>query len=265
MTCRTSLAAAFVLGLSGPVAAQGVTQGLTQGLTEVTFGTNWLAQGEHGGFYQALADGTYQRYGLKVTIVPGGPRVNNRMLMAAGRLDFYMGGSLIQAFAAVEKDIPTIVVAAMFQKDPQVMMAHPGQGFDTFQDLRRSNSLLISKRRIRDVHQWMKAEWGFKDEQVKPYGFSAALHRRPLSVQQGYATSDPLIIERRPGSSPTCSSLRTMGSTPTRRRSRPVARWSTRSPISCSASSRPRPSAGTPTSTATTRRATRSSGATTRR
>src|SRR4051794_8317400 len=118
MTCRTSLAAAFALGLSGPVAAQGVTQGptqgltqvLTQGLTEVTFGTNWLAQGEHGGYYQALADGTYERYGLKVTIVPGGPRANNRMLMAAGRLDFYMGGSLIQAFAAVEKDIPTIVV-----------------------------------------------------------------------------------------------------------------------------------------------------------
>jgi NitT/TauT family transport system substrate-binding protein len=145
MTCRTSLAAAFVLGLSGPVAAQGLTQTLTQGLTEVTFGTNWLAQGEHGGYYQALADGTYERYGLKVTIVPGGPRANNRMLMAAGRLDFYMGGNLIQAFAAAEKDIPTIVVAAHFQKDPQALMSHPGQGLDTFQDLRRSNSLLISK------------------------------------------------------------------------------------------------------------------------
>ena len=195
MTCRTSLAAAFVLGLSGPVAAQG--------LTEVTFGTNWLAQGEHGGYYQALADKTYERYGLKVTIVPGGPRANNRMLMAAGRLDFYMGGNLIQAFAAAEKDIPTIVVAAHFQKDPQALMSHPGQGLDTFQDLRRSNSLLISKDGSATFYQWMKAEYGFKDEQVKPYGFNPApFIADPRSVQQGYATSDPLTIETAAGFKP---------------------------------------------------------------
>ncbi|MET0746358.1 MAG: ABC transporter substrate-binding protein [Microvirga sp.] len=207
MTCRTSLAAAFVLGLSGPAAAQGLSQGpaqgLAQGLTEVTFGTNWLAQAEHGGYYQAVADGTYERYGLKVTIVPGGPRASNRMLMAAGKLDFYMGGSLIQAFAAVEKDIPTIVVAAHFQKDPQILMSHPGQGLDTFQDLRRSNSLLISKDGFATFYQWMKAEYGFKDEQVKPYGFSPApFIADPLSVQQGYATSDPLIIEAAAGFKP---------------------------------------------------------------
>jgi NitT/TauT family transport system substrate-binding protein len=181
-------AAAVFLSLATPVAAQG--------LTEVTFGTNWLAQGEHGGYYQALADGTYARYGLKVTIVPGGPRANNRMLMAAGKLDFYMGGNLIQAFAAVERDIPTVVVAAHFQKDPQVLISHPGQGLDTFQDLRRSSNLLISKDGFATFFQWMKAEYGFKDEQVKPYGYSPApFIADPLAVQQGYATSDPLIIE----------------------------------------------------------------------
>src|SRR5918997_4405450 len=82
-----------------------------QPLTEVTFGTNWIAQAEHGGYYQAVADGTFERHGLKVTIVPGGPRANNRMLMTVGKLDFYMGGSMIQAFSAVEKEIPTVVVA----------------------------------------------------------------------------------------------------------------------------------------------------------
>ena len=118
--------------ITGALAACLGTSALAQQpLTDVTFGTNWIAQAEHGGYYQAVADGTYEKYGLKVTIVPGGPRASNRMLMTVGKLDFYMGGSMIQAFSAVEKDIPTIVVAAHFQKEPQVLMSHPGQGLDT--------------------------------------------------------------------------------------------------------------------------------------
>ncbi|KLK89596.1 nitrate ABC transporter substrate-binding protein [Microvirga vignae] len=166
-------------------------------LREVTFGTNWLAQAEHGGYYQALADGTYEKYGLKVTIVPGGPRADNRMLMSVGKLDFYMGGSLIQAFSAVEKNIPTVVVAAHFQKEPQALMSHPGQGLDTFESLRTSKDIFLSKSGAATFFQWMKAEFGFKDEQVKPYGFSPApFIANKLSVQQGYVTSDPLAIEK---------------------------------------------------------------------
>ncbi|MBM6594882.1 ABC transporter substrate-binding protein [Microvirga pudoricolor] len=197
MTSRTSLVAAAVaiVAWAAPVQAQP--------LTEVAFGTNWLAQGEHGGYYQALADGTYERYGLKVRIVPGGPRANNRMLMAAGKLDFYMGGSLIQAFSAVEKDIPTVVVAAHFQKDPQILMSHPGQGLDTFLDLRKSNDLLISKDGFATYFQWMKVEFGFRDEQVKPYGFSPApFIADKRAVQQGYVTSEPLVIEKAAGFKP---------------------------------------------------------------
>ncbi len=174
-----------------------------QPLTEVTFGTNWLAQAEHGGYYQAVADGTFERHGLKVTIVPGGPRANNRMLMTVGKLDFYMGGSMIQAFSAVEKDIPTVVVAAHFQKDPQVLLSHPGQGLDTFEDLKTSDDILLSKDGFATFYQWMKAEHGFKDEQVKPYGFSPApfvANRR--AVQQGYVTSDPRTIENAAGFRP---------------------------------------------------------------
>ncbi|XOC81661.1 ABC transporter substrate-binding protein [Microvirga sp. M2] len=171
---------------------------------EITFGTNWLAQAEHGGYYQALADGTYEKYGLKVTIVPGGPRANNRMLMSVGKLDFYMGGSLIQAFSAVEKDIPTVVVAAHFQKDPQILMSHPGQGLDTFEALKTSNDILLSKDGMATFFQWMKAEYGFKDEQVKPYGFSPAPFMANIrAVQQGYVTSDPLVIEKAAGFEPT--------------------------------------------------------------
>ena len=85
-------------------------------LTEVKFGTNWLPQAEHGGYYQALADGLYEECGLDLTIQPGGPQVNNRALLMAGRIDFLMGGNLLLAFSAAEQNIPLKVVAAHFQK-----------------------------------------------------------------------------------------------------------------------------------------------------
>ena len=87
---------------------------------KVTFGTNWLAQAEHGGYYQAVADGTYTACGLDVTIMQGGPQVSGRPLLLAGKIDFYMGGNLLQAFDAVKENIPLRVVAASFQKEPQV-------------------------------------------------------------------------------------------------------------------------------------------------
>src|SRR6202142_4063319 len=112
--------AAILLGFA---AAFGAAQ--AQPLDKVRFGTNWVAEGEHGGFYQALADGTYRKYGLDVTIVPGGPNANNRMLLVVGKIDFFMSANTLQGFDAVERGVPTVEVAAMFQKDPQVLLAHP--------------------------------------------------------------------------------------------------------------------------------------------
>jgi NitT/TauT family transport system substrate-binding protein len=174
-----------------------------QKLIEVRYGTNWVAQAEHGGYYQALADGTFEKYGLKVTIVPGGPQANNRMLLPVGRIDFYMGGNMVQAFSAVEENIPTLVVAAHFQKDPQVMLAHPDSGYATFQDLKQSSDILVSKEGVATFYQWMKSEYGFKEEQVKPYAFNPApFIANKKAVQQGYVTSEPLAIEKAAGFKP---------------------------------------------------------------
>ena len=103
-------------------------------LDKVTFGTNWLAEAEHGGFYQAVADGTYSKYGLDVTIVQGGPQSPNEALLISGKVDFYMG-SQPQLYDDVKKGVPVISVAAIFQKDPQILMAHPDA---RHQHLRRS-------------------------------------------------------------------------------------------------------------------------------
>src|SRR3569832_2586363 len=124
-------------------------------LRKVRFGTNWLAEAVHGGFYQALADGTYKQYGLDVTIVPGGPNINNRILLPAGKLDFFMSANSLQTFDAVENNIPTIAVAASFQKDPQVLIARPEM--KTLDDLKKL-TLVVSKEGIVTYFQWLKAE-----------------------------------------------------------------------------------------------------------
>src|SRR5258708_10186062 len=109
--------AVMTCALAGPAGAQA--------LDKVSFGANWGAEAEHGGLCQALADGTYREYGLDVTIVPGGPLINNRILLPVGRLDFFMSANTLQSLDAVEQNVPTVAIAAMFQKDPQVLIAHP--------------------------------------------------------------------------------------------------------------------------------------------
>jgi NitT/TauT family transport system substrate-binding protein len=171
-----------------------------QTLDKVTFGTNWVAEAEHGGFYQAVADGTYRKYGLDVTIVPGGPNVNNRILLPAGKLDFFMSANSLQAFDAAEQNIPTVSVAVIFQKDPQVLLAHPDvAGFD---DL-KTRTLFVSKEGMVSYFQWLKADFGFKDSQVKPYTFNPQpflVDKR--SAMQGYVTSEPYAVEKAGGFTP---------------------------------------------------------------
>jgi NitT/TauT family transport system substrate-binding protein len=182
------------------VAAVGPAWG--QKLDRVRFGTNWVAEAEHGGFYQSVADGTYARHGLDVTIVQGGPQVNQRMLLAVGKLDFYMIGNSLQVFDAVQQGVPIVAVAAMFQKDPQVLIAHPGQGIDRLEDLRKL-TLFISPDGMVSYFQWLKAQYGFKDSQVKPYTFNPQpflADRR--SAMQGYVTAEPFAIEKQGGFKP---------------------------------------------------------------
>ena len=165
-------------------------------LDKVTFATNWLAEAEHGGFYQAKSDGTYEKYGLDVTILQGGPNANNRLLLAAGKIEFDLGANLIQAFDAVAREIPIVAVAALFQKDPFILMSHPDVGLDRIEDLPRATAF-IGKDGFVSVYQWLKKAYGFKDENVKPYTFnSAPFIADKHSIEQGYATSEPFEVER---------------------------------------------------------------------
>lgn len=192
---RTLTAAALAL-----MAALAPARGQT--LDKVSFGTNWVAEAEHGGFFQAVADGTYKKYGLDVTIVPGGPNSNNRMLLIAGKLDFFMTANTLQSFDAVANKVPLVAVAAIFQKDPQVFLTHPETKISKLDDL-KPLTLLVSKEGVASYFQWLKSEYGFSESKVKPYTFNPQpFIVNKQSAMQGYVTSEPYAVEKAAGFKP---------------------------------------------------------------
>lgn len=206
-----NIALTAFLGIGGSIAA--AVPG--HALDKVSYGTNWLAQAEHGGFYQAVADGTYEKYGLDVSIVQGGPNAANSALLISGKIDFYMGGSQGE-ITAVEQGIPLVDVAAIFQKDPQVLIAHPNAGIETFEDLAKLKTLFLGKDGYLTYFEWMKSNYnGFKDEQYKPYNFNPGpFIADKESAQQGYLTSEPYEIQKQTGWEPKVFLLADNGYTP---------------------------------------------------
>ncbi len=185
---------ALTAGLVAAVLAAGSAGAQT--LDKVSFGTNWVAEAEHGGFFQALADGTYKKYGLDVTIVPGGPNNNNRIQLIAGKLDFFMSANSLQSFDAVANKVPVIEVAAIFQKDPEVFVTHPESKVTKLEDL-KPLTLFVSKEGMTTYFQWLKSEYGFSEAKVKPYTFnSQPFIADQQSAMQGYVTSEPFAIEK---------------------------------------------------------------------
>ncbi|GAA4414767.1 ABC transporter substrate-binding protein [Quisquiliibacterium transsilvanicum] len=181
-----TLVAACALAAALPAAAQ----------DKVVFATNWKAQAAHGGFYQALADGSYRKAGLEVSIRQGGPQVNNRPLLPAGRIDFLMTGNLLHSFDNLKNGLPTVVVAAIFQKDPQALVAHPGQGYEDFGKLRTAPTVLVAKDAQFTWWQWLKSAHGFRDAQLRPYNYNLGpFLANQKAVQQGYAVAEPIYVE----------------------------------------------------------------------
>ena len=172
-------------------------------LEKVKFATNWLADPEAGGFFQAAADGSYAKYGLDVTIIPGGPQTNGALMLLFGKIDFFMGGDLIGDFMSAESRLPLVAVAADFQKSPQILMSHPGVGLDKWDDLPKANPIYLGAGSINTFYAWLRLVYGFKDEAVRPYNFNSApfIHDQK-AVQQGYLTSEPYEIGKQGGFTP---------------------------------------------------------------
>jgi NitT/TauT family transport system substrate-binding protein len=164
-----------------------------QPLPKLVFYTNWFAEAEHGGFYQAIAEGLYRKQGIDVELRMGGPQVNGLQLLAAGQMDLFMGYD-IQTLSALEQGLPVVTVGATFQKDPAVIVAHPG--VKRLEDL-KGKPIYISAASNTTFWPWLKARFGFADDRKRPYAFSVQpFLADPSAAQQGYVTSEPFSIEK---------------------------------------------------------------------
>jgi NitT/TauT family transport system substrate-binding protein len=185
--------------LAGAVAAL-ATFSAAHAQERFTYLTNWFAQAEHGGYYQALATGLYKREGLDVTIRMGGPQVNGMQLLAAGQVDCFMGYD-VQTMKGWENGINAVTVAASFQKDPQVLIGHPGV-VNKMEDL-KGKTILISSAANTSYWPWLKTTYGLQDSQVRPYTFNIQPFMADKNiVQQGYLSSEPYAIEKEAGFKP---------------------------------------------------------------
>jgi NitT/TauT family transport system substrate-binding protein len=181
---RTFAACLLALGALGSAQAQ----------EQFTYMTNWYAQAEHGGFYQAVATGIYKKLGLDVTIKMGGPQVNIMQIMAAGQTECVMGSSDLQMMQIRESGVPVVTVAAIFQKDPQVLIAH--EDVKSFEQM-KGKTILIAQSANRGYWPWVKAKFGLTDEQTRPYTFNIQPFVADKNVvQQGYLTSEPYAIQK---------------------------------------------------------------------
>ncbi len=183
--------------------------GAAQAQEKFSFLTNWYAQAEHGGFYQALATGLYKKEGLDVTIKMGGPQINGLQLLAAGQADCYMGFHT-QTLKARENGVDAVIVAAAFQKDPLVLIGHPGV-VDDIDDL-KGRTILVSSVAHTTYWPWLMATYKLDAAQARPYTFNIQPFIADKNlVQQGYLSSEPYAIEKEAGFKPTVLLLADLG------------------------------------------------------
>ena len=170
---------------------------------KMIFATNWVAQPEHGGFYQALVDDEYSKCGLNVEIIQGGPNSNNRAKLITKKIDLYMGGNLIQLINARSENIPIKMVASFFQKDPQIIISHPDGNLKNWESIKDADPIFISDLGLVTFYKWMEKEYGFKSSKRRPYLFNPSPFLANVnSAQQGYLTSEPYVIKRELGIEP---------------------------------------------------------------
>jgi NitT/TauT family transport system substrate-binding protein len=190
---RVLLAAALTLLVSGCGQEK---QKAPDGLTAITFVTDWKAQAEHGGFYEALAKGIYKKHGLEVRIIEGGPSVNVPQMLVGGAADFGMGSNAFIAMNLAREHVPLKAVMAIFQKDPQVLLTHPRKDVTSLADM-KGKPIMVSDATIAAFWPWLKAKYGFTDSQIRKYTFNLApFLSDPKAIQEGYLSSEPYTVEK---------------------------------------------------------------------
>ena len=179
--------------IGGTMAGLGAGRTRARSLDKLSVQLAWRAQAQHGALYQAVATGLYRDAGLEIEIRAGGPQLDANRLLLAGRVDFIESNGL-GALAYAVQDLPGVAVAALFQKDERVLLAHRGMGNDSLPELKGKPILVSSQGRL-SFWPWLKARYGYSDAQARPYTGSLApfLADRTL-CQQGFLTTEPFAL-----------------------------------------------------------------------
>jgi NitT/TauT family transport system substrate-binding protein len=210
---RTALRLAAGLAAAGPLLLPTGRRPQAQTLDRLSIQTDWRAQAEHGGYYQAIAAGLYRKVGIDCDVRQGGPSLSISQLLMAGRVDMTMSGSF-EAFTFVRENAPFFTIASIFQKDPQVLIGHPGTGFDSFEKLKGRQIMIGAGGRV-TYWPYLRKKYGLSDSQLRPYNYSLApfLADKEL-IQQGFLSSEPYPITEALGRPPSVLLIADAGYTP---------------------------------------------------
>ena len=210
---RAALRLAVGLASAGPLLLPIGRRPHAQTLDKLSIQTDWRAQAEHGGYYQAIATGLYRKAGIECDVRQGGPSLNISQLLVAGRVDMTMSGSF-EAFTFVRENAPFLTIASIFQKDPQVLIGHPDTGFDSFEKLKGRQIMIGAGGRV-TYWPFLRQKYGLSDSQLRPYNYSLApfLADKNL-IQQGFLSSEPYPIGRALGRPPSVLLIADAGYTP---------------------------------------------------
>ncbi len=200
-TWRLDRRAALGLAVGAPLLLPIARRPRAQALDKLSFHTDWRAQAEHGGYYQAVAAGLYRMRGIDCDLRQGGPSLNISQMLLSGRVDMIMSNSF-EAFTYLREQAPFFTIAAIFQKDPQVLIGHPGSGLTGFDKL-KDRTLLISNGGRVTYWPFLRKKYGLSDSRVRPYNFNMApFLAEPNAVQQGFLSSEPYSIAQALGKEP---------------------------------------------------------------
>lgn len=206
MTSNNPIHRRTALGLIGGTGAAAalpgiLTQTTAQGLDKVSYSTNWRAQAEHGGFYFAVANGIYKEHGIEADIRMGGPQMNMSQLLLGGAVDMVMSNSF-EAIRYANEKLPFVCIGSIFQKDPQVIICHPGVGHDKLENL-KGKTILVGGTGRTSYWPFLKAKFGFAETQARPYTFNIQPFVADKNIcQQGFLSSEPFAIEKEAGIKP---------------------------------------------------------------
>ncbi|HWL16351.1 MAG TPA: ABC transporter substrate-binding protein [Opitutus sp.] len=165
---------------------------------KITVQLDWVAEPEHGGFYQAQARGFFADEGLDVTLVPGGPNALVMPKVATGQADVGQADSTNTLLQQAE-GLPVVQFAAVFQDDPSGLLVNADSSVRRFEDL---DGKTIIARPEWAFLPYLKKKYNVRFS-IVPQNFSvSAFLGNKEAIQQGYYIAEPYHIVKAGGKEP---------------------------------------------------------------